>query len=178
VNTNLLDDGPIYYYVLLVIDCVTRYKDFVFLTSKSSEKVAKAFKSIYDNPDKPLNWPRKLQCDKDTEFMGYMTLLMDEHDVEIRRIIARFRHTSFAMIDHYAGQFEYKVFKNQYLIEFLLPTGKRCRECEWFARKIVNNMNDSPIRLIGMSSNVATKLEWIYFKPSVKYNRPIGVDEP
>ena len=179
VDTNLLDDdGPIYYYVLLVIDCATRYKDFVFLTSKSSEEVAEAFKSIYDNPDKPLNWPRKLQCDKGTEFMGYVTLLMDEHGVEIRRIIARFRHTSFAMIDRYAGIFEYRVFKNQYSIEFLLPTGKRCRECERFARKIVDNMNDSPTRLIGMSPNDATKLERIYSKPSVKYNRPIGVDEP
>jgi hypothetical protein len=86
VDTNLLDDGsgpPIYYYVLLVIDCATRYKDFIFLTSKSSEEVAEAFKSIYNNPDKPLNWPRKLQCDKGTEFMGYVTLLMDEHGVKI-----------------------------------------------------------------------------------------------
>ena len=30
VNTNLLDNNLIYYYVLLVIECVTRYKDFVF----------------------------------------------------------------------------------------------------------------------------------------------------
>ena len=51
VDTNLLDDGPIYYYVLLVIDCVIRYKDFIFLTLKSSEKVAEAFKSKYNNPD-------------------------------------------------------------------------------------------------------------------------------
>ncbi len=29
-DTNLLDDGPIYYYVLLVINCVTRNKDFIF----------------------------------------------------------------------------------------------------------------------------------------------------
>jgi len=60
VDTNLLDNGsspPIYYYVLLVIDCTTRYKDFIFLTSKSSEEVVEAFKSIYDNPDNPLNWP-------------------------------------------------------------------------------------------------------------------------
>jgi len=112
VDTNLLDDDPIYYYVLLVIDCATTYKDFIFLTSKSSEEVAEAFKSIYDNPDKPLNWPRKLQCDKGTEFMGYVTLLMNEHNVEIQKIIARFRHTSLAMVDRYAGLFELRVFKN------------------------------------------------------------------
>jgi hypothetical protein len=178
VDTNLLDDGPIYYYVLLVIDCTTRYKDFIFLTSKSSEEVAEAFKSIYDNSDNPLNWPRKLQCDKGTEFMGYVTLLLDEHDVEIRRIIACFRYTSLAMVDRYARLFELRVFKNQYSIEFLLPTGKRCRECERFARKIVDNMNDSPTQLIGMSPNDATKLERIYSKPLVKYNHPIGIDEP
>ncbi|GES82750.1 hypothetical protein RCL_jg11559.t1 [Rhizophagus clarus] len=155
VDTNLLDDGPIYYYVLLDIDCATRYKDFIFLTSKSSKEVAEAFKSIYDNPDKPLNWPRKLQCDK-----------------------AHFRHTSFAMIDNYAGHFSRRVFKNQYLVKFLLSTGKRCRECERFARRIVDNMNDSLTRLIGMSPNDATKLERIYSKPSVKYNRPIGINEP
>ncbi|PKY36462.1 hypothetical protein RhiirB3_459126, partial [Rhizophagus irregularis] len=144
----------------------------------SSEKIAEAFKSIYDNPNKPLNWPQKLQCDKGTEFMGYVTLLMDEHSVEIRRIIARFRHTSFAMVDRYARLFKYRVFKNQYSVEFLLPTGERCRECERFARRIVDNMNDTPTRLIGMSPNNATKLKQIYFKPSVKYNRPIGIDEP
>src|SRR4051812_4186101 len=177
IDTNLLDDGPIFYYVLLVINCVTRYKDFVFLTSKSSEEVAEAFKSIYDNSDKSLNWPQKLQCDKGTEFMEYVTLLMNEHDVKIRRIIARFKHTSLVIVNRYAELFEYRVFKNQYSVEFLLPTSKRCRECERFIRKIVDNMNDSPTRLIEMSPNDATKLEQIYSKPLVKYNRPIGVDE-
>ncbi|CAG8809818.1 3400_t:CDS:1, partial [Dentiscutata erythropus] len=55
-----------------------------------------------------------------------------------------------AMVDRYAGLFKLRVFKNQYAIEFLLPTGKLCRECERFARKIVDNMNDTPTRLIGM----------------------------
>ncbi len=110
--------------------------------------------------------------------MKYVTLLMNEHDVEIWRIIAHFRYTSFAIIDHYTRLFEYRVFKNQYLIEFLLPTSKRYRECEQFARKIVDNMNDSLTQLIGMSPNDVTKLKRIYFKLLVKYNRPIGVDEP
>jgi hypothetical protein len=83
METDLLDSRPVFYYVLLIIDYTTRYKDFIFLTSKSSEKIAEAFKSIYDNLNNPLNWLRKLQCDKSTEFMGYMTLLMNEHGVEI-----------------------------------------------------------------------------------------------
>ena len=62
--------------------------------------------------------------------MGYMTLLMDEYSVKIQRIIACFRHTSLAMIDHYAGLFKLRVFKNQYLIEFFLFTDKHCRECK------------------------------------------------
>ena len=62
---------------------MTRYKDFIFLTSKSSKKVAEAFKSIYDNSDNSLNWFQKMQCDKSIEFMRYVILLIDEHDVKI-----------------------------------------------------------------------------------------------
>ncbi|CAG8622588.1 71_t:CDS:2 [Acaulospora morrowiae] len=47
-----------------------------------------------------------------------------------------------------------------------------------YSRRIVDNMNDTPTRLIGMSPNDATKLERIYSKLSVKYNHPIGVNEP
>ncbi len=102
---------------------------------------------------------------------------MDEHDVKIRRIIACFRHISLAILDNYAEHFSRRVFKNQYSVEFLLPTGKRCRECKWFARRIVDNMNDSTTRLIRMRPNDTMKLERVYSKLSVKYNHPIGVDE-
>ena len=82
------------------------------------------------------------------------------------------------MVDRYAGLFEYRVFKNQYSVEFLLPTGERCRKCERFARRIVDNMNDSPTRLIRMRPNNVMKLEKVYFKSSVKYNHPIDIDKP
>ncbi|CAI2181683.1 17961_t:CDS:2 [Funneliformis geosporum] len=68
------------------------------------------------------------------------------------------------MVDRYAGLFELRVFKNQYSIEFLLSTSKRYRECKQFARKIVDNMNDSLTRLIGMSPNDTTKLERGYWE--------------
>ncbi|CAG8755005.1 1297_t:CDS:1, partial [Dentiscutata heterogama] len=62
-------------------------------------------------------------------------------------------HTSLAIVDHYARLFTLRVFKNQYAIEFLLSTGECCRECERFARKIVDNMNVTPTQLIRMSPN-------------------------
>ncbi|CAG8777337.1 36073_t:CDS:2, partial [Gigaspora margarita] len=69
-----------------------------------------------------------------------------------------------AIVDCYAGLFKLRVFKNQYAIEFLLPTSKRCREYERFARRIVDNINDTTTQLIEMSPNNATKLEQVYSK--------------
>ncbi|CAG8728579.1 16365_t:CDS:1, partial [Cetraspora pellucida] len=112
VDTDLLDNDSIFYYVLLVIDYATRYKDFVFLTSKSSKEVAEAFKSIYDNHDNPLNWPWLLQSDQGHEFMGNVTLIMDENNVNTQRIKAHFRYTSMAIVDRYVRLFELRVFKN------------------------------------------------------------------
>ncbi|CAG8723088.1 37625_t:CDS:1 [Gigaspora margarita] len=103
---------------------------------------------------------------------------MDKYNINIQRIKACFRHMSMAMVDRYTGLFELRVFKNQYAIEFFLPTSECYKERERFARRIVDNTNNTPTWLIGMNPNDATKLEQVYSKPSVKYNRPIGVDEP
>ncbi|CAG8791174.1 29461_t:CDS:1, partial [Gigaspora margarita] len=70
-------------------------------------------------------------------------------------------HMSMAIVNHYARLFELRVFKNQYAIEFLLSTSECYRKYEQFARRIVNNMNDTPTRLIGISPNDATKLEQV-----------------
>ncbi|CAG8725464.1 17794_t:CDS:2, partial [Dentiscutata erythropus] len=48
-----------------------------------SEEVAEAFKSIYNNPDNPLNWAQLLQYNQGHEFIGSVTLIMDEHNVNI-----------------------------------------------------------------------------------------------
>ncbi|CAI2198389.1 11172_t:CDS:1, partial [Funneliformis geosporum] len=54
---------------------------------------------------------------------------------------------------------------------------ERCKECKQFARRNVDNMNVNPTRLIGMSSNNATKFDQLYSKPSVRYNCLLGIDE-
>ena len=56
--------------MLNIMDCVSRYKASVPLTSKNSFEVVKAFKKICNNQNNPLTWPKLLQCDGGCEFMG------------------------------------------------------------------------------------------------------------
>jgi hypothetical protein len=53
--------------------------------------------------------PRKLQCDKGTEFMGSVTLLMNKYSVEIRKIKASFSYTALPIVDRYAGLFFFRL---------------------------------------------------------------------
>ena len=62
--------GKKYKAVLNIIDCASRYKASVPLTSKNSSEVARAFKKVYSARNNPLTWPKLLQCDGGREFMG------------------------------------------------------------------------------------------------------------
>src|SRR5437762_270740 len=53
--------GKTYKAVLNIIDCASRYKASVLLTSKNSSEVARAFRKIYDDPSNPLTYPKLLQ---------------------------------------------------------------------------------------------------------------------
>ena len=52
--------GKKYKAVLNIIDCASRYKASVPLTSKNSSEVAKAFRKVYGNRNNPLTWPKFL----------------------------------------------------------------------------------------------------------------------
>ena len=69
-------------YALVVIDVASRYKDAEALTSEESQEVAKAFEKIYS---RKLRWPKRIMVDPGKEFMGYVTKLMDRHNVKIQR---------------------------------------------------------------------------------------------
>ncbi|RIA95035.1 hypothetical protein C1645_817279 [Glomus cerebriforme] len=121
------------------VDCMIRYKDFIFLTSKSSEEVAEAFKSIYNNADNPLTWPYKFQCDEGRKFIG----------------------SGFGM--NIMLEFEE--------LRFILDTEA------WLFLTIMLDIFLEGFLKINICSNDVIKLERMYFKPSVKYNHPIGTDK-
>ncbi len=62
--------GKTYKAVLNIIDCASRYKASVPLTSKNTHEVAKTFRKKYDDRNNPLTWPELLQCDSGREFIG------------------------------------------------------------------------------------------------------------
>ena len=49
-------------------------------TSKESAEVAKAFQTIYKRG--PLKWPQLLQVDPGREFMGAVTIEMENHKLK------------------------------------------------------------------------------------------------
>ena len=70
-------------YALVVIDIASRYVDVEALTSKSSDEVSNAFKTIYS---RKLKWPNTLIVNyPGREFMGSVTTLMNEKKVDIKR---------------------------------------------------------------------------------------------
>src|SRR6185437_15095744 len=87
--------GKTYKAVLNIVDCASRYKASVPLTSKKSSEVAKAFKKIYDDPNNPLTYPTLLQCDGGTEFKKSVSQLMEAHYVTIR-VIGAYSHRGLA----------------------------------------------------------------------------------
>jgi len=89
-----------YIAVLNIIDCASRYKASVPLTSKKSSEVARAFRKIYNDPNNPLVWPELLQCDGGREFMGKTSQLMKEHNVTIR-VIGPYSHRGVAFLGHF-----------------------------------------------------------------------------
>ena len=62
--------GKTYKAVLNIIDCTSRYKTSVLLTSKNDHEVAKAFRKKHGNRNNPLTWPELLQCNGDHKFIG------------------------------------------------------------------------------------------------------------
>ena len=72
-----------YKYALNIMDVVSRYKGSYQLATKNRKEVAQDFQWIYDNT--LLTYPKTLIVDDGKEFYGYMTKLMEKHDVMIQR---------------------------------------------------------------------------------------------
>ena len=164
----------VFKYALTVVDVASRYKEAEPLTSKNSDEVAKAFKTIYTRG--PLKWPQLLQVDPGREFMGAVTKEMENHKTYIRRGRVDI-HRDQAIVERFNRTLAERLFGHQYAVEMRMPEGQR--STSWVKRlpEVVAALNNEVTRLIGKKPAVAIKEKDVTSKPSTKYLRPVGESE-
>ena len=163
-----------YKYALTVVDIASRFKEAQPLTSKNSDEVAKAFKTIYTRG--PLKWPQILQVDPGREFMGAVTKEMENHKTSIRRGHPEI-HRDQAIVERFNRTLAERLFGYQYAVEMRSNEGQR--STEWVKRlpSVVSALNNQVTRLIGMKPATAIKEKAVVSQPATKYLRPVGKNE-
>ncbi len=135
-----------YKYILCVVDTATRYKAAYALKSKTAQAVADGLQEIYKHP--PLAWPRTINVDEGGEFKGATTKLLEQHGVRIRRAEPG-HHRSQAFVENFNRQLAQRLYRA--MAARRLITGND--EYEWASAlpTLVENMNNEPTRLLGMT---------------------------
>ena len=76
----------------MAIDVASKYKVARALRTKKASEVAFVLEAIYKN-DGVCKYHRAFQCDNETEFKSEVTRLLEKHNVDIRRITTKYKHT-------------------------------------------------------------------------------------
>jgi len=170
--------------VLNIIDCVSRYKASILLTSKKSSEIARAFRKIYDDLNNPLVWPELLQCDGGREFIRKTSQLIKGYNVTIR-VIGAYSHRGVAFAEYFNKTLTKILYKIQDAVESIYPNSKLIKVWVRHLPMVIDYLNNYPIRLIrepgtkkwGFAPINAIMLENVKLRPSTKYKRPVGKDE-
>ena len=88
--------GNKYEYILFRIDFTSRYKVPGPLRTKHAKEVANMITDIYKVG--PLTYPKIFQCDNDSEFKGEVTKMLEKHEVRIRSMTTKYKHTHTAFV--------------------------------------------------------------------------------
>ena len=103
--------GNKYKYILAGIDAASRYKVARPLRTKQVRDVAEMIADIYKVG--PLMYPKIFQCDNGSEFKGEVTKMLEKHEVKIRRLTTKYKHTHTAFIEALNKILTERLFKVQ-----------------------------------------------------------------
>ncbi|GBB97312.1 hypothetical protein RclHR1_29620002 [Rhizophagus clarus] len=173
-----------YLFCLNIVDVASRYKVSIPIGAYSvkdrqgiltSKTIARALKEKYDNPECPLVWPKLLITDRGSEFKGQCEVLMMEHNVKIQK--AKSKRT-MGIIERYNRTLVEKLFPSQDASDLLsLHLNDRTRAWVKNLPLVVENINNSITRQIGISPVEAIEKEEVFAKPSYSRDGLIGFDE-
>jgi hypothetical protein len=181
----------IYLYYLNVKDVASRYEAIVPIgvalkgPAKSikdkqgiltSSTIAKCLKKIYDDPMNPLIWPKVFLSDRGPEFKGECEKLLRKYGVKIQKTMKK---ETMGIIERSNRTFQVRFYSILDAYD-LLDTSSDIIELEdlpGVVDSIVEDLNNSVTRLLGMTPAEAIKKNSVFAKPSKPRKGPVGYDE-
>ena len=163
----------IYKYCLNIIDVASRYKASIPLTDRTSLSIAKAFIKCYNSKKCLLIWPKVLQVDGGSEFKDNVITLMKFKNVRIR---IGTTHENQSIVERFNRTLEERLFK----IEDAKESLTEVVNTEWVKDlpDIIDDLNNSITRLLGITPNEAILKKMVFALPSkIPIDRPVGINE-
>ena len=105
----------------------------------------------------PLTYPKIFQCDNGSEFKGEVTKLLEKHEVKIRRVTTKYKHTHTAFVKALNKVLVEQLFKVQYAQELNHPE----RVSSTWAKRLygLDCLNETKTQMTGMSPKEAIELK-------------------
>ena len=105
-----------------------------------------------------FKYPKVFQCDNGSEFKNEATKLLQKHNVGIRRVTTKYKHTHTAFVEAFNRELAKLLFQPMDAQE--LPESEKVSTI-WVKNlnKIVNKMNNTVLSMIGMKPKDAIKLD-------------------
>ena len=159
--------GSKYKYILAGIDAASRFKVARPLRIKQARDMAEMIADIYTIkiPQNisveifgPLKYPKIFQCDNGSEFKGDVTKMLEKQEVNIRRVMTKYKHTHTAFVKALNKILAERLFKVQDAQELNDPAKVSSR---WVKHLygLVNKLNDMETEMIEMKPKDAIKLK-------------------
>jgi hypothetical protein len=180
-----------YIFCLTCIDVASRYKEAVPIGTSldvsnikdfsregilTSATVANAFEKLINNSKNPFTWKKiKLVItDKGSEFKGNFEKLLKKHGIKNQKAKSK---DTMGLVENFNRILTIKLFRIQDAHELLLPIPQRSRVWKKNLRTVINLLNNTITRLIGMTPAEAVKKKHVYAKASKPRYGPMGFDE-
>ena len=139
--------GNKYKYILSGIDVASRCKVARPLRTKQAADIAEMIANIYKVG--PLTYPKIFQCNNGSDFKGEMTRLLEKHEVKIRRVTTKYKHTPTAFVEALNKILTEQLFKVQDTQELNDPAKM---SLTWVKHPygLVDQPNNTKSQMIGM----------------------------
>jgi len=185
--------GITYLFCLTVVDVASQYKGAVPIGTTldiinmdvdeismknilNSSIVANAFEKLFNDPNNEFSW-NKLKLvitDKGPEFKKDFEKLLISRGKKFQKAVSK---NTTGIVENFNKILSRKLFIIQDAHELLLPLPLRSRIWVKNLSNVINILNNTVTRLIGMTPNEAIKKKRVYAKPSKPRKGPMGFDE-